>query len=225
MTTTASPPVVDSGLRLPMAARTAMALCAVAAPGLITAVVQLNLVDVGVDGRAALEQFAADVDAYPPVGVLHAIAAFLWLPALLTVARVARAGAARLGLIGLVLGAGIIVPPSIDPEALSYIALTNGHGIEATQALVTSAEQLPSGFLGWSWLLGLIGLVLLGVAVLRGRSAPTWAGVALVLAPLAIPASWFAGSALALTAAWVALTLGFAGCGIALVQRRDEGRA
>jgi hypothetical protein len=56
--------------------------------------------------------------------------------------------------------------------------------------------------------------------MLRGKSAPTWMGLAFVVAPVAIPLTWFSGVDVALIAAWTLLSAGFAGCAYVLATKQ-----
>ncbi|MPY81029.1 MAG: hypothetical protein GEV04_21875 [Actinophytocola sp.] len=220
MTTTIAPAVRPyQSLYLPPVARVAMAACAVLAPLSVLAGVLVHPADIGTEDRAAVEQFAANLGDYPPVAWLHAAGLILWLPALLALGRVARPQAPRLGLAGLILALALAIP-TFDYDGLTYVALDAGLDVDTVTALVTAASSLPAGILDLLFFAGLIGLILLGVAVLRGQSAPSWAGLALIVAPLAIPVSWFSGSLAAFIAAWSVLLIGFAGCGYALITAR-----
>lgn len=217
--TTTTTTATDPQVRLPMAARYAMAACGVLAPTLMIVAIALDPVDSGLEGADAVQALEANIDAFLLPGWLYAIAAFLWVPALLMVGRVARANAPALGLAGLILAFGLAISVGPDPYDLAYLGLKSGLDVDATFALVESADNLPSAVLGFSWLLGLIGLVILGIAILRGKSAPVWSGVALIVAPVAMPLSWFAVSGVALLATWVVLAAGFAGCALAFLSQ------
>lgn len=209
----------DPQTRLPMAARNAMAACAVLAPLLTIAAIALDPVDAGLEGSDAVRALEANLDAFILPSWLYALSTFLWIPALLMVGRVARATAPALGLTGLILAFGLAIPVGPDPYDLAFIGLKSGLDVDATFAVVEAADNLPSAVLGFSWLLGLIGLVVLGIAILRGKSAPAWSGIALIIAPVAMPLSWFAVSEVALLATWAVLTVGFAGCALAFLSQ------
>lgn len=208
-------------LRLPLPARYAMAACAVLAPALFLIAVLLHPVEITAEGREAVRQFAAGIDGYTASSWLDPIATFLWIPAVLMVGRVARTRAPVLGLTGMVLAFGLAIPVALSQGDLTYVALRSGLPVDAVTKLLDTAESVPSSVLGEGWLIGLIGLIVLGAAILRGKSAPAWAGLALIVAPLAIPASWISGSLVAVAAAWAVLAVGFAGCAVVLVRRTD----
>lgn len=217
--TTTTTTETDPQVRLRIAARYAMVACGVLAPMLMIVAIALDPVDSGLEGADAVQALAANIDAFILPSWLYAIAAFLWVPALLMVGRVARANAPALGLAGLILAFGLAISVGPDPYDLAYLGLKGGLDVDATFALVESAGNLPSAVLGFSWLLGLIGLVVLGIAILRGTSAPVWSGVALIVAPVAMPLSWFAVSSIAWLATWVVLAAGFAGCALAFLSQ------
>ncbi|MBB3037352.1 hypothetical protein [Hoyosella altamirensis] len=211
-----------SHMELPVTARYLMAVSTVLAPATVVAAIFLHPVELGVEGVEAIEQFDAHRDSYLLIAWLFAISTFFWVVAILTLGRVARYYSRILGLIGMVIAFGLAIPISLDYEDLSYIALENNLEPETIAALFASADQLPSGILGFVWLAGLIGLILLGIAILRGEGAPKWAGAALIVAPLGIPAAWFAASAIVFYIAWVVLTAGFAGCAIDFVRHQKH---
>ncbi|AEF39193.1 hypothetical protein [Hoyosella subflava] len=211
-----------SHMGLPVTARYLMAACTVLAPATVVAAIFLHPVELGVEGVDAIAQFDAQRDSYLLIAWLFAVSTFFWVVAILTLGRVARYYSRTLGLVGMVIAFGLAIPVSLNYEDLSYIALENNLEPETIVALFASADQLPSGILGVVWLAGLVGLILLGIAILRGKGAPKWAGVALIIAPLGIPASWFAASALVFYTAWVVLTAGFAGYAIDLVRHGND---
>ena len=80
-----------------------------------------------------------------------------------------------------------------------------------------------SGMLGFIFLPGLIGLFLLGLAALLGKTAPVWASIVLMVAPLLIPVPWFAGLGVALAAVtWLILAVGMGGVAFALVNKTAD---
>lgn len=212
---------LDSGpqLRLPMPARCAMAACGVLAPVLMIVALHLHPVGVGVGDTEALPELAANLDGYLLPSWLDGIGAFLWVPALLMAGRVARTGAPTLGLVGLVLAFGLAIRIGPGLTDVAYLGLSSGLDVDATDALAKTTSELPTAVLGESWLIGLVGLVVLGVAIVRGKSAPVWGGVALIVAPVAVPVSWISGSVIAVTAAWAVLAIGFAGCALAFLSQ------
>lgn len=160
--TTTTTTAADPQVRLPMAARYAMAACGVLAPTLMIVAIALDPVDSGLEGADAVQALEANIDAFILPSSLYAIAAFLWVPALLMVGRVARANAPALGLAGLILAFGLAISVGPDPYDLAYLGL---------------------------------------------------------VAPVAMPLSWFAVSSIALLATWAVLAAGFAGCALAFLSQ------
>ncbi|MCF6427544.1 hypothetical protein [Amycolatopsis tucumanensis] len=209
------------GLYLPPVARYLMGVAAVLAPLLIAAGLALDLDITGTSNTAIAQRIAADLDGYPTQAWLGAVSALLWAPAVLTAGRVARRNSPRLGLAGTVLAFGTAIPSALDTEALAYVALKSGVPVPTAVTMMDTADDIPSGILGFVFFAGLLGLILLGAAIVRGHAAPPWAGVALVVAAVAIPVSWFSGSGVAALIAWLVLTAGFAGCALALITGRE----
>lgn len=203
-------------------ARYGLAACAVAFPVLFLLALLLSPFDddLTAEGREYVEQFTDDVDAYLPSLWMWTLAMIVAIPALLAVGRVARSRAPMLGLVGLILGFFFVLPTGIDTDSVIYASLKAGLDVDTTTALVDSMEdRLPVAMLSVTWFLGLIGLILLGVAILRGKSAPIWAGIALIVGPIAIPLSFFSGVAAALVVAWAVLGIGFVGCAWVLFRQ------
>jgi hypothetical protein len=198
--------------------RTGLAVCSVAfGVVLVLALLLAPKFDYTLEGVAYVEEFAAHVDDAAPSLLFWALSVLLGVPALLAVSRVARSNAPALGLTGLILGYFFVIPAGLDMDEVIYASLKAGLDTESTNAVLESVEDnLPSSYFGLLWFVGLLGLILLGVAMLRGKSAPTWVGLAFVVAPVAIPLTWFSGVEVALIAAWVLLAIGFAGCAYVL---------
>ncbi|GHE75595.1 hypothetical protein GCM10017786_00380 [Amycolatopsis deserti] len=210
-----------SGLYLPPVARYLMGAGAVLAPLLVAVGVALNLDIAGTTNTAIAQQVADNLGDYRTQAWLTAVSALLWVPAVLTAGRVARWNSPRLGLTGTVLAFGMAIPIGLDTEALAYVALKNGVPMPVTVAMMDTADNTPHWSVFFVFFAGLIGLILLGVAILRGHAAPPWAGVALILAAVAVPVSWFAGSGIAVLVSWLVLAAGFAGCAQALITHRE----
>ncbi|OXM72385.1 MULTISPECIES: hypothetical protein [Amycolatopsis] len=210
-----------SGLALPPVARYLMGASAVLAPLLVAVSLALDLDIAGTSNTAIAQRMAADPDGYPATAWLAAVSTLLWVPAVLTAGRVARRNAPTLGLAGTVLAFGAALPVGLDTEALAYVALKSGVPVSTTVTMMDTAEDIPSGILGFVFFAGLAGLILLGVAIVRGHAAPVWAGAALILAAVAIPVSWFSGSGIAALVAWLVLAAGFAGCAQALITQQE----
>jgi hypothetical protein len=201
-------------------ARYGLAVSAVAFPVLVLLAILLSPIgDITAEGREYVQEFADDLDGYTTSLWLWPLAWIAAIPAMLAVGRVARSRAPVLGLVGLILGFGFVIPAGIDQDEVIYASLKAGLDVDATAALVDSIDtNLPSSILGFTFFVGLLGMVLLGVALLRGRSAPVWAAIALIVGPVAIPLTFFSGVAAALVVAWAVLGVGFVGCALVLFR-------
>ncbi|MQA12301.1 MAG: hypothetical protein GEU98_27970 [Pseudonocardiaceae bacterium] len=223
MSTTVSRVDTNSQPTLPAPARYAMAGCAVVAPILIVVAMLLAPLDMAGEGREYVSDFAANIDQLGATLWLWALSALLMPAALLAVGRVARAGAPALGVVGLVVAFPFVIPIGLEMDELSYAALKSGLDVDATHRLIESADtNLPSSLFGWAFLVSMVGLVLLGIALLRGRSAPMWVGIALIVAAVGIPVSWFSGVGVAVLIAWAVLAAAFIGCAFALAAPARE---
>ncbi|PXY23275.1 hypothetical protein DI005_17765 [Prauserella sp. PE36] len=196
--------------------RYAMAACAVLAPALTIAGLLAHTDTAWLEGRELVEAIAADPGAFTADTWLGPIATLLWVPAILAVGRVARARAGGIGLIGLILAFALALPLAAEQNQLAYLAVRGGLDVDATTALLDAAGTGAAALFGWSFLVGLLGLVLLGAAILRGRSAPWWTGVTLIVAAVGMVPSWQSGSIIAIVATWTILLIGFAGCAATL---------
>lgn len=202
-------------------ARYGLAACAVLY-GLLTvlALVIQPAIDYTAEGGDYVQAFSANIDAMTPSLWIWPALIFVGVPALLAVGRVARSQAPAIGLVGLILGFGVVLPSGLELDEVTYAAIKSGLDVESTVALLQSVEQnVPSSNYSILWFPGLVGLLLLGVAMLRGRSVPKWVGISLIIAPIAIPVTYFSGISMALIAAWMVLAAGFIGAAFVLVRR------
>ncbi|GIH24448.1 hypothetical protein Aph01nite_27580 [Acrocarpospora phusangensis] len=202
-------------------ARYAMVAGAFLSPLLIALALLLSPIPIGVEGEPYVQEFAAAVDSYPTSAWLGALSAVLLVPGLLGAARVARSGKPVLGLAGLILAFTLALPTGNSDDVI-YAALKSGVDQATTVRLLDAYENaLPTSVLGASFFLGLIGAVLLGIAVLLGRSAPVWAGATLAVAPILIPVAWFAGlPTIAAVIPWALFAIGLGGVTLPLLGDR-----
>ncbi|MGV9302845.1 hypothetical protein ACWENQ_04285 [Nonomuraea sp. NPDC004354] len=202
--------------------RYAMIAAAVISPLAIAASILLAPGNVTAEGEAYVRQFVAAAGSYPLLAWLSAISSLTIVPAAFGVARVARAGRPVLGLVAMILAFVLIVPIGGNSDDVLYAGIVAGLD-QATLTKLYAAynEGLPTSILGMSFLFGLLGFLLLGVAALLGRTAPVWAAIALVVAPVAIPISWFAGLGnVAAGVAWLLMTAGMGGVALGLLNQR-----
>jgi hypothetical protein len=71
----------------------------------------------------------------------------------------------------------------------------------------------------------LIGFILLGIALIRSRAVPTWAGIALCVSPVAEMLGEAAGLTVLAATGFALLAVAFGACARVLVQRQADGRA
>lgn len=226
MTSTTEPATTDGpvtrqdALPLPRIARYALVASAELAPALTAIGLLLDPEIIGLSGNDMVRHLSQHLDEYAVQSWLAPVVAVLWIPAILTIGRVARTAAPTLGLAGLVLAFGLALPIGPDSYELAYVGLSSGLDTESTYRLLVAAESLPAAMLGWAGLLGILGILVLGVAILRGKSAPPWTAIALIVGALAIPVTWISSSAIAGVTAWVLITIGFGGVAHALLPNR-----
>ncbi|MEU6997436.1 hypothetical protein [Nonomuraea sp. NPDC046570] len=202
--------------------RYSMIACAVFTPLAIAVTLFLSPHDATAEGAAYVASFAANLDAYPAMAWIGLLSAIAGIPATLAVGRVARRGRPVLGLVGMILAFCISVPVMPNSDDVLYAALKSGLDVPTTAKLYdTLSNGTPTAVLGWIFLLGLAGFVIVGVAALLGKTAPVWASVALIVAPVLVPVSWFAGLGNVLAGvAWLVMTIGMGGVALGLLNER-----
>ncbi|TMR88443.1 hypothetical protein [Nonomuraea basaltis] len=217
MTTVETPPATAGFTRY------AMITCAVVAPLALALSLLFAPNDATAEGEAYIRSFVANLDGYALWSWISALSFAAFIPGIFGVGKVARSGRPVLGLVGMVLAFILALPVSLDTDGVIYAAAKIGLDVPTTNRLVTELnEGLPTSVLGFSFFLGLLGFVLLGIAALRS-AAPKWAAIAMIVAPFLIPIAWFAqlGNLVA-GAAW--LVFAAASGGIALVLPADPRR-
>ncbi|PZH07928.1 hypothetical protein C1I97_17090 [Streptomyces sp. NTH33] len=155
---------------------------------------------------------------------LSLVFTLLIVPATMATAWAARRGAPRLALYGGLLtlvafGAGIAAP---DSGQAAFVAAERGLDPALVTALDDAVQAHPAaGLLGVVFLLGqAIGLVLLGLALWRGGTAPAWVGVTLAVSG---PAHLLgAVSSLACAVTWALTAIGYGGAAVALLRAGDD---
>lgn len=199
--------------------RYATIACAVISP-LAIALSLLLASTTTAEGRAYVQQFADNQASYPMWAWISALSAITLIPALLGLGRVVRPAKPTLGLVGLILAFIMALPISGNSDDVLYAALKSGLDVDTTTKLYTAlSNDVPTAPLGLLWFAGLIGLVVLGVAALLGRSAPGWAAVTLIVAPILIPIPWFAGLPTTVAALpWLLMTAAFGGVTLGLLR-------
>ncbi|MFI6597128.1 hypothetical protein ACIBHX_12775 [Nonomuraea sp. NPDC050536] len=199
-------------------ARYAMIACAIIAPLAIATSLLITPIAVTAEGESLVRSFAAHLDSYPTESYLGLLSMIAMIPGILAVSKVARAGKPVLGLVGMVLAFILALPVSPDTDDPLYAALKSGLDPQtATKLLNALNNDMPTSVLGISFFPGLIGFVLLGVAVLLGKSAPAWSAILLIVAPFLIPVAWLAGLSNTVAAvAWLVMTAAMGSVALAL---------
>ncbi|MEV4163951.1 hypothetical protein [Nonomuraea dietziae] len=203
-------------------ARYAMLASAVIAPLTLGLALLLAPGDITAEGAAYVGGFIAEADSYPASAWLSALSAITIIPGALAVARVARAARPALGLVAMILAFVMIVPVGGNSDDVLYAGVQAGvDPATLTKIYTVYGESLPTSIFGMSFFLGLLGFLLLGVAALLGRTAPRWAAITLIVAPVLVPVPWFAGLGdLAAGGAWLLMAIGMGGVALGLLNDR-----
>jgi hypothetical protein len=114
------------------------------------------------------------------------LGALLFIPAVLGVMRLVRTGAARLGLVAGVLTAagyicyfGLVLQGAFTATAMATTGGSSAQNVQVLQA--TMDDPLGTGWVGPAFALGnIVGTFLLGLALVRARTAGRWAGYGLI---------------------------------------------
>jgi hypothetical protein len=182
------------------------------------------------EGGSPSEQVTAAAAHGPAMGVAVVLDLLLLLilPAVLYAGVVAGGTRSRLAVAGTalsfasVLGAGYLLAQDVVVRAA---AAQPDH---ATAVGVVSAYEHSAVVTGVTvlYLAGhLVGFVLLGIALIRSRAVPAWAGIALCVWPVAEMLGEAAGLTVLAAAGFALLAVAFGACARALVQRQADGRA
>jgi hypothetical protein len=146
----------------------------------------------------------------------------LILPAVLYLGQVAGAPRSRLAVTGMVvafagaLGMGYL----LAADVLVYLASVAQDQPAATEVL---AAYESSGVVVLATVLAVlgttVGFVLLGIALIRSRPVPLWAGVAVTVAPVVSLVGEASGVSVLAAGAYALQLAGFAACALALTRR------
>jgi hypothetical protein len=148
----------------------------------------------------------------------------LLLPAVLYAGRVAGSARSKLARAATavtfvsVLGAGYLLAQDVvvsaaaaQPDPRAAAAMVSAYENNAVVAGITVV-----------YLAGhVIGFILLGIALIRSKAVPAWAGAALCLWPVGEMAGEAAGLTVVAAAGFALLVLGFGACAVALVRGRE----
>jgi hypothetical protein len=200
-------------------ARARLTALALAAGGVGIVVGHLLTVPSDQDMKPYLDQLAAHRATGVLGGLLTAAGAFLVVPGLVALLRLVRGRGARLATIGSVLaGVGITSLGAGDVMLTLVMGGLVGHHRDTAEALYEIADSEPLLSLPFALApLFVVGMVLLGIALLRARTVPAWIGALTVLGGLVVPFSTAGGPRAFLTL----LPLGAAlvACGVAALPR------
>jgi uncharacterized membrane protein YciS (DUF1049 family) len=174
-----------------------------------------------------LALFLAAVD--PAAGQFaNLLTVYLIPPGVLALAWVVRRRTPVLATVGGSLAgvgyAALIQVP--DLAVVGVAADAAGLSASTTDRLVTAVGEHPvSVLLITVYLVGhVLGLVLLGIALLRSQVGPRWLAITLIVAaPLDIVLGAASGSAALVAAGFVPLSIGFAAASVALLRTDDTG--
>jgi hypothetical protein len=224
MTTTAETkpaPTKDSGRRLRL---TALAVIAPIGPLAIAGIRAVLPYSTAEDNAGIAAGIAAHQSAESTVLWLGLIASLTLLVGVFVVRSVAVRGAPVLGTIGAVLAvAGYsslfigVLPPDIAGLAAAQAGVDNA----TTAQILDQMAAHPSAAIALMlFVLGhILGTVLLGVALWKGRLVPAWAALVLIVSqPLHLVFAVVVSNRLLDAAAWSLTAVGFAAAGAALVR-------
>jgi len=147
---------------------------------------------------------------------------------MLAIGYVTRRGAPVLATIGAGLSFLAYVNLGVggNPDLLVLTAGEKGIDPGTIHQVLDASMNHPVAFIsGFGWVVGhIVGMVLLGLALLRTRAIPTWAAVALMVSqPIHLVAAVILPSrALDLTAGWGLTTVGFTVVAIAILRTRND---
>jgi hypothetical protein len=135
---------------------------------------------------------------------------------------VARRGSPRLGTVGMALafvGFSSLSFSGAGYDGAAFAGMRSGLDLVATERLMSEVDKIQAPMIGSMVFMPLMafGVVLLGIALWRGRTVPRWAAGALVAAFPVV----FAGGVVAMpvnAAGWVLMALGFGAAGVAYAR-------
>ncbi|MEV1169728.1 hypothetical protein [Nonomuraea sp. NPDC049784] len=200
--------------------RNAMIACALVSPLVVALSLLFAPFDATSEGEPYIRGFVANLGSYPLWSWLGALSVATLIPAIFAVSKVARSGRPALGLVGMILAFALALPFGANNDDVIYAAAKAGLDVPTTNRLVTElSDGVPTAVLGFTFFLGLLGFVLLGIAALRG-AAPKWAAIAMIVAPFLIPVAWFAQLPNAMAGvAWLVFAAASTGIALALPRR------
>lgn len=197
------------------------ALAAIVVVGPLTQVVAL-LARPWTAGDDYVRDFAARIDSYPVMGWLFLVGLCTLAPAAIGVGVLVMRRAPILGMVGLALTVPGLLNPDGNPDDIIFSGTRVGLGPDVIEKMFDQLAGLPAfgpfGF--YAFVVGFsLGGVILGAGLLRGRTAPGWAAVSLIVAATAGLLGAFVnlGSAVPVVA-WLLVTVAFTGCAIRIAR-------
>lgn len=223
MTTTSSPaPTATGEARGPRAGRVLLAVSAVLGPLLLA--VTVGVLPYGTDDStkeivAAIAEDKALIELSLWGWVLGLL---LLVPGTLAVGLLAMTRSPKLGLWGMaVFGTGLLAiaaTPSLDQIALGGLA--EGVSQEALVGVTDGTYDLVVNVVPSLYFVAahVVGAILLGVALLRGRVVPAWAAWVLILSMPLNVAGFVTGVAPVTVVSFVMLAVGFGAAGLVVAR-------
>ncbi len=149
----------------------------------------------------------------------------LIIPAVLFAGAVAGFGRSRLATAGTaicfvsVLGAGYLLAQDVVVAAAAH----NADPSVATSVVKAFANSTAVDIVVVVYLVGhLVGFVMLGVALIRSRQVPAWAGVAMCLWPIGEMLGEASGVAAVAAVGFALLVVAFGACSVALIRGKSS---
>jgi hypothetical protein len=212
MTTTLSTPAspaLAGTTRADGTARRRLSAFALAGAGVGIVVGHLMTVPSDQDMKPYLDQLAAHRTTSTIGGLLTAVGAFLLVPGLVALLGLVRDRGARMATAGAILaGVGITSLGAGDVMLTLVMGGVVDKHRDTAEALYRIADTEPLLSLPFAFApLFVLGMVVLGVAVLRARDLPVWLGVLTIAGGLCVPFSTAGGPRAFLTLLPLAVAL------------------
>ncbi|MFE3034707.1 hypothetical protein ACFXKY_24065 [Streptomyces canus] len=222
-TTPARTPTAATESATPGTARLLAAIGATLGPLMFAAAGLVAPYDTDAAGKEIARDIAAHQGATELSVWLWAVGTVLFLPGLVGVALLAVSRSARLGLWGAALfGTGLIAigtTPNLDVVALGGFAKGVSQDSLVRVADGVNALAVVNGPILYFVVAHVLGAILLGVALLRGRVVPAWAAWLLILSMPLNVVGYVIGVAPLTALSFVMAAVAFACAGLALVRQ------
>jgi hypothetical protein len=162
------------------------------------------------DSAAQLAVIAQHADRWFGYTALLTLGTILFVPAILGIMRLTRAGMPRLTLVGgALLGYGAIIAVSDVMSQLATWQMVTGHADQGQMAALLDRTSNAGGaalFFAPGGLAFLVGSVLLTIALVRTRVVPIWVSIAFLLG-IIVQLVGFSASSVAVIAASAVISL------------------